>query len=621
MLLLTFFPQNKMMFALFFIACSQNICSFSSPLKEAIESRVGLKCEQIEVDKMESLNLSNWNEPISNTSDLQKLTNIKTLRLSDSKIENIEFVTHMPKIQTLHLDFTSISNIEPLQNSSELSQLWLDETKVSSIKPLQNLTSLTELSLRNTEILDITALESLSGLTILDLSGTQIQDISPLKNHQSLRVLSLRNTQIRSIEALQKHSQMLLLDIRKNRIKDISIVEQMSGLRALDVGLNQLQRLPTLPSSIIEFNFESNPIHQDECLKLLSPWKEQCLNISSTEDNDFLQKCLLEDNVPFQTQVTIHTLQDLFQSTDCAVLYQRLKDRPLNTNEPILDVDFITEQDNEPLSIDWKWIAPCYQLGMEDRCIPPNQEKGKKRKTGFVQMCESKNDSTIQKTIDVMYSISQSNNCSDAFDVLSKMTSLDMTKTGISNLEPLQFFPQLRSLRLEYNQISNLSPLQYLLNLQILFLDDNQISDISSLSPLTQMLWFSIGDNQIENVSYIENMKYLRRLWLGGNKIKNIDVLQHNRQLRKLHLASNQIQDISVLSNLHHLENIYLADNQISNIESLAQIKGLKTLMYGLDENESPLAIQQWFLKDNPIANCPSNSILPLEIFCLMYNK
>ena len=609
------------MFALFFISCSPEPCLFSSPLKEAIEVRLGQTCESIDFETVEELNLSNWTEPIDSISTLQHFINLKDLRLSDSKIETIDFISHMPKLQVLHLDFTGVSDLEPLRDNTNLTQLWLNETKITSIEALEKHTSLRELSLRNTSILDISALESSSELLILDISGTQVQDISPLTKHKSLQIFSGRNTQIRSIDALQDHKDMLLLDLRKNRIRDISSLGNLSKLRALDIGENQLTTLPNLPTSLVEFHFDVNPIEQGGCDSLVDPWKEQCLVLSSISENEFLQKCLQIDTLTFATQTTLHTLQDIFSTKDCRLLVKNIQSKKIATTQPILDPHLIAKYVSEPIEMDWNWVAPCYNDNFTETCISSDNVLFEDQKSKFVEICTSKENDNLKTTIDALHSVTQRSKCSEVFDAIAKETSLNLTKMGISDLTPLQFFPHLRSLYLEYNKISDISALQYLSNLQILFIDDNQISDIRPLAPLKKMLWLSVGDNTIQDISVLENMVYLRRLWLGGNQITNIDALQHTSQLRKLHLASNQIKDISVLAQLEQLENIYLADNQITNILPLTQLSSLRTLISGLDEDESPLAVQQWFLKDNPISKCPQKTILPIDIFCLMYNK
>ena len=86
--------------------------------------------------------------------------------------------------------------------------------------------------------------------------------------------------------------------------------------------------------------------------------------------------------------------------------------------------------------------------------------------------------------------------------------------------------------------------------------------------------------------------------------------------MRKLHLAFNKITDISSLAQMPLLESLYLAENNISDVTPLAKAHSLKLLNAGLDYQESPLEAQQWFLRSNPISQCPQDAPLPVRLVC-----
>ena len=69
---------------------------------------------------------------------------------------------------------------------------------------------------------------------------------------------------------------------------------------------------------------------------------------------------------------------------------------------------------------------------------------------------------------------------------------------------------------------------------------------------------------------------------------------------------------------MSQLENVYLADNQITDITPLYNLSNLHILNAGLDDQESPLESQHWFLQNNNITSCDMSQIqnLPTIFFC-----
>ena len=61
---------------LWFLSCSSpDVCGAKEPMRLALESRLGALCSQIDPRGVETLNLSNWSEPLDGDPILSSFKN------------------------------------------------------------------------------------------------------------------------------------------------------------------------------------------------------------------------------------------------------------------------------------------------------------------------------------------------------------------------------------------------------------------------------------------------------------------------------------------------------------------------------------------------------------------
>ena len=602
----------------------EGVCSATEPLKSALEERLEQSCRDILPSKITTLQLSNYPEPISSASILSRFTSLKELRISDTKLSDISFVAHMPKLEVLHLDHSDVYDLSPLSKTPKLKELWLDYTKVEDLSPLSKLSQLRVLTLRESKILDISPLKQVKKLEVLDISNTSVFDISYIREGKNLKALSIRNTQVDSISALANHKELRLLDMRKTRVSDLSPLSSLSQLTALDAGQSRIVRLPILPS-LQEFRLDGNPLATDGCGSVSGVMEEECVRSMRTKKHPFLDMCIRRAQLSFHQETTIESLMDSLQVQDCSQLLDSLSGDIDIRGVPILDMRVFEELSITSILVDQDWIWPEFcpkestNPAVKSICTQvhkKNNEQIQSKELGFLNVCRETTDREIRKTLDAMMDATHTQSCIRLWMSGTQQSEWEISRKGFSNLEPFSFFPNLKALLLDYNDIVDVSELASLPQLQILWLDDNQIIDLSKLDQNKRLLWLGLGDNEIENLSVLGSMPNIRRLWLGGNKITDISSLSSLKQLRKLHLAGNQIQDISALSSLQHLERLYLADNDISDVRPLSGLTNLHFLTVGLDYQESPLEAHHWLLRGNPIAHCPNDAPLPIQLAC-----
>ena len=607
--------------------CTEDkICQAPVVWKEAIEARLGKSCAQLEPATVKRLNLSNWSRPLTNDSILSEFTGLEILTLSDTQISDISFVEKMPHLQVLHLDHSAVRDLSSLSHNHQLQELWLDYSPVVDLAPLAALTKLSILTLRETKIYDVNPLASLVRLSVLDISNTSVFDLSPLSKNHNLSAISVRNTQVSEIDSLASHASLQLLDMRKNRIRNVDVVSKFNNLKALDCGQNRITIFPALSSSLQEFRADNNPIVESGCAALKKHHKVECEKNYLSQQDAFVGACQKRQNLSFVQKTTFDSLFLYANVDNCSALRNKLSGKVDLRDFPILDLRILEPLPLEEIQLrpEWVWDEFCPKTSSSFavfKFCAQHKKEPLQISDAFLSMCSQPDTADVTQSIQLLKQELDADTCPELWDKLSSVSTLEMSRKNLNDLRPLQFFPNLKALYLDYNNIRDLSPLSTLKNLQILWVDDNQIEDISVLKSNPNMLWLGAGDNQIKDISGLSTLSNLRRLWLGGNAIDDITGLQGLRHMRKLHLAFNAIVDISPLAQMPHLENVYLAENQITDVTPLQQSHHLQFLNTGLDYQESPLEAHQWFLRNNPITECPDSAPLPVMLACAYHQR
>jgi len=114
----------------------------------------------------------------------------------------------------------------------------------------------------------------------------------------------------------------------------------------------------------------------------------------------------------------------------------------------------------------------------------------------------------------------------DAFVVQELIVTNDKSEgSQFANIDPLQYFVNLRSLSFNMNLISDLTPLAGLTKLTSLNVSFNQVADLSPLAGLTKLERLELKNNQIADVSPLASLTNLRTLKLADNPIENFGPL------------------------------------------------------------------------------------------------
>ncbi|MFN6366382.1 MAG: leucine-rich repeat domain-containing protein, partial [Aphanizomenon sp.] len=126
----------------------------------------------------------------------------------------------------------------------------------------------------------------------------------------------------------------------------------------------------------------------------------------------------------------------------------------------------------------------------------------------FKEWCQQKASlpQETRYTVEVLLNVAKTQNCSQANQTLTKLTSLNLEVNQISDIKPLSNLTNLTSLSLSGNKISDIKPLSNLTNLTSLDLWKNKISDIKPLSNLTKLTSLELSGNKISDIKPLSNL-------------------------------------------------------------------------------------------------------------------
>lgn len=111
-------------------------------------------------------------------------------------------------------------------------------------------------------------------------------------------------------------------------------------------------------------------------------------------------------------------------------------------------------------------------------------------------------------------------------DLANRVRILKLEKAGVSNLQGLENFTNLRSLNLSCNQISDLKPLENLTDITYLNLANNKITSIKNLKNFVNLTELNLQNNQISDISVIAQFSQLTELDIAHNKIWDLTPLK-----------------------------------------------------------------------------------------------
>ena len=189
------------------------------------------------------------------------------LRINNSDLENMKFVSSLQKLRFLDLSDNKIIAIDGLENLVNLESLYLSNNEISKIEGLDTLGNLTELVLTGNKITKIQNLEALVNLIGLHLAFQQNNGIGKIENLDDLEALTLLNldkNSIKKIENLDSLKNLNILSLNSNQIKEIENLENLTSLGSVFLSNNQITQIPQWTNKLATFDVSNNPIEKSQ---------------------------------------------------------------------------------------------------------------------------------------------------------------------------------------------------------------------------------------------------------------------------------------------------------------------------------------------------------------------
>jgi hypothetical protein len=186
---------------------------------------------------------------------------------------------------------------------------------------------------------------------------------------------------------------------------------------------------------------------------------------------------------------------------------------------------------------------------------------------------------------------------------MASLLRLDLSRSGATELEGLQYATNLRHLNVSYSGVSSLAsltpresnvdrdgPVQLgTPHLETLSMNHVNINDMTPLQSMKKLVSISNDGNASITISDVMSSTLdatrLRFLSLDHTNATSLAKLSNKRELRILSLNGNGISDVASLNELPHLKHLYLANNQIQSLQSLTRYRIIDNGTTGYSEN------------------------------------
>ncbi|MBQ7345061.1 MAG: leucine-rich repeat domain-containing protein [Oscillospiraceae bacterium] len=206
----------------------------------------------------------------------------------------------------------------------------------------------------------------------------------------------------------------------------------------------------------------------------------------------------------------------------------------------------------------------------------------------------------------------------DPLSAATKLTRLDLSDNTIRDLTALSYISELSYLDLSHNAIDTLEHLSGMTKLTELYASYNAISTTAPISSCTSLMVLDLNENDLTTIAGLESIPGLRTVYLSNNLLTEVTTLSTCTTIGDLDISDNAITDIQALSSLTGLMILDLSHNQVTQLpaftkdHSLVSIDGSYNLITSLDPLKGLPSLNYVDMEQNsgitsvtPLAACP----------------
>ncbi|KAJ2995450.1 hypothetical protein HDV02_000784 [Globomyces sp. JEL0801] len=260
-----------------FLFTKQGIIVYYSPIKVATNDinwdKLGrfkkiLRLDLVSHDSINRMDIS----------PLTHFTNLKSLNIRHTCVDNLDPISGLINLQSLQLNYMHISDLRFLSDLMQLNTLALNFNKAETldISPVSNLKRLKKLELEQSGINDLEPLCHIEDLQYLDVSRLIGRDLSPIVKIKSLETLRITHNQIPDLTIYSSLPNLHTLDLAGSSF-DVSGLSAFTSIQNLTVNrtsnpalLVSISTLTTMTSLHLWRNSISDVSHLSNLLNLVS---------------------------------------------------------------------------------------------------------------------------------------------------------------------------------------------------------------------------------------------------------------------------------------------------------------------------------------------------------------
>jgi superfamily II DNA or RNA helicase len=172
---------------------------------------------------------------LESTKSLENFRYVRSLTLKGTRINSLTYVRTLESLQYLDLSEIEVSSLQQLIHLTQLKSLKLSNSKIADWKSIGSLRRLSRLNLRGSNFKDVAHIVSLKYLKHLDLSETSISRFALIRMLPSLEELIIRGVTTEDYKEIKKLGNLKRLDLSYSNVLDISFIDDLPNLEELDI--------------------------------------------------------------------------------------------------------------------------------------------------------------------------------------------------------------------------------------------------------------------------------------------------------------------------------------------------------------------------------------------------
>lgn len=560
------------------------------------------------------------------------LSLVDTIRINESRV--------LPEVRRIlrtdRIDIAGakgIYDLKPLSAFSGLKYLDISKAKVPDLDPIRNLSKLESLIAGRSQINSIEPIRYMPNLRTLDISGTLVSDIKPMEGVESLEILNLSDSRVDSIQVLSRLTRLRELNISGLDISELHPLNQLKNLEVIELSrlkLTSLRGIQDLPS-VKRLSIDQTLVNDlAEISNLLT------LEYISLENTGVSSLKPLE-NLPELRMVYCDKTQ-IGRAEAMDFMQLRPSVRVIYESQELMAWW-------EMLTAEWKSAFS----GLVELSNPPTREE--LHEVSFLKSLDISGNRLIssitplEKLSSLNYLDISATGVKDLQPIANSFSLqvLNISGTTVGNLLPVSGLSRLKEIDLSKTLVKSIKPLLELHELEIIIMDSTNVDDVGSLIRLNRLEEiYADGVNSmplqvnkildsIPDVLIVYRTKYLKEWWknlpigwktllsLSEKVYEDPDRIQLHRvsYIKKLDLTgAENMTGLAPLAVLTRLEELNISNQQINDLTPLSYISMLKVL----DFSNTPVTeispiMSHKSLIELSCANSPVSDLTPIGGF------